>query len=70
MPEDVTQIGDDEVITKIGLVGAVSKKRVLHVQARERRDQVDIEDLFPDPGPQPFDEREDVLFVAERHLEV
>jgi len=70
LPEDVTQIGDDEVITKVGLIGAVSKKRVLHVQAREWRDQIDIEDLLPDPSPQPFDEREDVLFVAERHLEV
>src|SRR5207302_11264569 len=64
------EVGDHELETQVWFVGAVSKQRVLHVHSGKWGDQIDIEDLFPDPRPQTFDQREDVFLVAEGHLEV
>src|SRR5204863_6397910 len=48
----------------------VPEQRLLHVQARERRLDLDAEHVLPDLRPQALDEREDVLLGAERHLHV
>src|ERR1700730_594186 len=70
LTQGIADVSDLEVVSKVGLDGAITEQRLLHVESRQRRGDVDAEDFLPDLDPQALDQIEDVLFRAERHLDV
>src|SRR5438094_603519 len=70
LAQRIADVGDLEVESQVRLVSAVLEERLPHVDAPERRRDINPEDVFPDLRPQTFDELEHVLFGAERHLHV
>src|SRR5213594_3528071 len=64
LAQRVADIRDLELVAKVRLVRAVLEERLLHVETRKWSRDLDAENVFPDPRPQPFDERENILFRA------
>src|SRR5450759_3084531 len=64
------KVGDLEVVAKVWFVGSESEQRLLYIHALKRSLELDAEKLPPELAEQTLDQAEDVLLVAERHLDV